>query len=78
MALIRSRWTTNAKTKADLHMRRTLNNLYKYAKKAGLTYISTTVLIDEESEYVGFRTKSGKETISDEHCFKEWNDGNME
>lgn len=70
MAVKKRRWITDNGSK-DEHLRRVMNNLYKYVKKNGLTYLSATIIIDEESDYVGVRTKSGDVTVSDEHCFKE-------
>lgn len=70
MAVKKRRWITDNGTK-DEYLRRVMNNLYKYAKKKGLTYLTATVIIDEESDYVSIRTKSGETTVSDEHIFKE-------
>ena len=75
MAVKGRRWVTDSGNKNE-HLRRVMNNLYKYAKQKGLTYLTATIIIDKESDYVSVRTKSGKTTISDEHCFKEMKDGN--
>lgn len=75
MVVKKRRWITD-KGKADEYLRRVINNLYKHAKKKGLTYVSATIIIDKESDYVGIRAKSGETVVSDEHCFKEMRDGN--
>lgn len=75
MAVRKGRWVTDNGNK-DEYLRRVMNNLYKYAKKKGLTYVTATIIIDEESDYVSIRTKNGAIAVSDEHCFKEMKDGN--
>lgn len=69
------KWITDNGSK-DEHLRRVMNNLYKYAKKNGLTYLTATIIIDEESDYVNIRTKRNATTVCDEHCFKELKNGN--
>ena len=71
MAVKKGRWVTDNGNK-DGYLRRIMNNLYKYAKRNNLTYVSATIIDD----YVGIRTKSGEIVHSDEHCFKETRDGN--
>lgn len=75
MAVKKRRWVTDGGNK-DEHLRRVMNNLYGYTKKKGLTYLTATIIIDSESDYVSIRTKNGETTISDEHCFKETRNGN--
>lgn len=72
MAVKKRRQVTDNGNK-DEYMRRIMNNLYKYAKKNNLTYVSATIIDD----YVGIRAKSGDKVFSDEHCFKETRDGNQ-
>lgn len=75
MAVKKRRWVTDNGSK-DEYMRRIMNNLYKYAKRNNLTYVSATIIRDEDSDYVGIRAKSNNKVVSDEHCFKETKDGN--
>lgn len=75
MAVKKRRWITDNGNK-DEYLRRIMNNLYKYAKRNNLTYVSATIINDEDSDYVGIRTKSGEIVHSNEHCFKETRDGN--
>lgn len=70
MAVKKRRWVTDGGNK-DEYLRRVMNNLYKRVKQKGLTYLTATIIIDKESDYVSIRTKNGNVTVSDEHCFKE-------
>lgn len=71
MAVKKRRWVTDNGSK-DEYLRRIMNNLYKYAKRNNLTYVSAIIIDD----YVGIRAKSNNVVVSDEHCFKETRDGN--
>lgn len=75
MAVKRGRWVTDNGKKSE-YLRRIMNNLYKHAKRNNITYMSATIFIDKDSDYVSIRTKSGNVVVSDEHCFKETKDGN--